>query len=82
MEFLNKKIKSIKDIENYIDKLVINNMMYHFEDDAKDILSNTSGFTKQAFTLEQCKLLNCRTKEMLELDYDYAFEYALLVLEN
>jgi hypothetical protein len=75
-------LKNIADIENYIDNLVINNMMYHFEDDAKDILSNTSGFTKQAFNLEQCKLLNCRTKEMLELDYDYAFEYALLVLEN
>ena len=82
MEFLNKKIKSIEDIKNYIDNLFINNMMYHFEDDAKDVLSNTSNFIKQAFTLEQSKLLNSRTKEMLELDYEYAFEYALSLLEN
>lgn len=82
MEFLTKKIKSTEDIKNYIDNLFINNMMYHFEDDAKDVLSNTSNFIKKAFTLEQCKLLNSRTKEMLELDYEYAFEYALSLLEN
>lgn len=77
MKFLNNQIKSLEDIKSYIDNLVINNMMYHFDDDAEDILSNESGFSDQAFTDEQCKLLNARTNEMLELNYDYAFEYAL-----
>ena len=81
MKFLQNEIKSLEDIKNYIDNLEANNMMYHFDDDAEDILSNESDFSKQAFTDEQCKLLNARTNEMLELNYDYAFEYACEILE-
>jgi hypothetical protein len=82
MTFLNKQIKTKKDIKNYIDNLVANNMMYHFEDDATDILSCASGFTKRAFTPEQCILLDIRSNEMLNVDYDYTFEYACYVLED
>ena len=82
MTFLNKQIKNKKDIKNYIDNLVANNMMYHFEDDATDILSQVSGFTKPAFTPEQCILLDIRSYEMLNVDYDYTFEYACEVLED
>ena len=82
MKFLNKQIKNKKDIKNYIDNLVANNMMYHFEDDATDILSRASGFTKPAFTPEQCILLDIRSYEMLNVDYDYTFEYACEVLED
>lgn len=82
MKFLNKQIKTKQDIKNYIDNLVANNMMYHFEDDAKDILSRASGFTKPAFTPEQCELLDKRSNEMLSVDYDYTFEYSCKVLEN
>ena len=82
MKFLNKQIKTKKDIKNYIDNLVANNMMYHFEDDATDILSQVSGFTKPAFTPEQCILLDQRSTEMLNVDYDYTFEYACYVLED
>ena len=82
MKFLQNKIESLEDIKNYIDNLTINNMMYHFDDDAEDILSNESGFSDRAFTNDQCKLLNARANEMLELNYDYAFEYACLVLED
>ena len=82
MTFLNKQIKTKKDIKNYIDNLVANNMMYHFEDDATDILSRVSGFTKRAFTPEQCILLDIRSNEMLNVDYDYTFEYACYVLED
>lgn len=81
MKFLQDQIKTKKDIKNYIDNLALNNMMYHFDDDAKDILSNESSSSKQAFTEEQCILLNARTNEMLELDYDYAFDYACEVLD-
>lgn len=82
MKFLNNQIKSLEDIKSYIDNLLINDMMYHFDDDAEDILSFKSGFTEPAFTTEQCELLNARTNEMLELNYDYAFEYACSIIEE
>jgi DNA primase len=82
MTFLNKQIKTKQDIKNYIDNLVKNNMLYHFEDDAKDILRSKSGFTEPAFTPEQCILLDARSIEMLKVDYDYTFDYACQVLEE
>ena len=81
MKFLQNKIESLEDIKSYIDNLLINDMMYHFDDYAEDILSYKSGFSEPAFTTEQCDLLNARTNEMLELNYDYAFEYACELLE-
>lgn len=81
MKFLQNQIKSLEDIKSYIDNLATNNMMYHFDDDAKDILSNESGFSDRAFTDKHCELLNARTNEMLELNYEYAFEYACELLE-
>lgn len=81
MKFLNKQIKTKKDIKNFIDNLAANDMMYHFEDRAKDILSRVSGFTEPAFTHEQCELLDKRASEMLSVDYDYTFEYSCRVLE-
>jgi hypothetical protein len=77
MTFLNKQITSKEDIKDYIDNLVAFGMLYHFDDNAEDIMSFDSGFTDRAFTDKQCKLLNARTNEMLELNYDYAFEYVL-----
>ena len=82
MKFLNKPIETKRDIKSYIDNLVENHMMYHFEDNAKDILSCVSGFEKPAFTPEQCVLLDIRSTEMLNVDYDYTFEYACYVLED
>ena len=82
MKFLQNQIKTKKDIAYYIADLYDNNMMYHFDDDAEDILSNESGFSEPAFTEEQCKLLNARRDEMLALDYDYAFECVCELLED
>jgi hypothetical protein len=82
MKFLQNQIKTKKDIAYYIADLYDNNMMYHFDDDAEDILSNESGFSDQAFTDEQCKLLNERRDEMLAIDYDYVFECACSLLED
>ena len=82
MKFLHNQIKSLEDIKSYIDNLLINDMMYHFDDDAEDILSFKSDFSEPAFTTEQCDLLNTRTNEMLELNYDYAFEYACSIIEE
>jgi hypothetical protein len=78
MKFLQNKIESKQDIANYITNLFDNNMMYHFDDEAEDILSYSSGFEASAFTNDQCKLLNTRRDEMFEIDYDYAFECAFV----
>ena len=82
MKFLQNQIKTKKDIAYYIIDLYDNNMMYHFDDDAENILSNESGFSEPAFTNDQCKLLNVRRDEMLAIDYDYAFECACALLED
>ena len=76
MTFLNKQIKTKKDIKNYIDNLVANNMMYHFEDDSRDIPNFESRLTK-----DQLDLLDIRSNEMLNVDYEYTFDYACEVLE-
>jgi len=81
MKFLQNQIKTKKDIAYYIADLYDHDMMYHFDDDAEDILSFKSGFTEPAFTEDQCKLLNQRRNEMLAIDYDYAFECACSLLE-
>jgi hypothetical protein len=57
-------------------------MLYHFDDEAEDILSNISGFSDRAFTDEQCKLLNERRDEMLAIDYDYAIFTLCALLED
>ena len=77
MTLLNQQITSKQDIKDFIDYLAANDMIYHFEDDAKDIYSFKSGFTERAFTDEQCILLDQRTTEMLEVDSEYSFDYVL-----
>ena len=76
MKFLNKSIKTKKDIKNYIDNLVANNMMHHFEDYSRDIPNFVSKLTE-----DQLDLLDIRSNEMLNVDYDYTFEYACEILE-
>jgi hypothetical protein len=78
MQFLQTKITTIEDIKSYIDNLAKNSMIYHFDDDAEDIITFVDisrKETKPAFTADQAKLLNERTVEMLKLDYDFAFDY-------
>jgi hypothetical protein len=76
MKFLTKQIKTKKDIKNYIDNLVKNNMLYHFEDYSRDIPAFESRLTQ-----EQLDLLDLRSDEMLNVDYDYTFDYACEILE-
>lgn len=80
MKFLQDEIKTKKDIVYYIDNLYDNDMLYHFDDDAEDILSCKSGFSEPAFTANQCELLNKRRDEMFSIDIDYAFELALTLI--
>jgi len=76
MKFLQNQIKTKKDIKNYIDNLVSNNILYHFEDDSRDIVNFTN------LSEDTLDLLNTRTDEMLSIDYDYAFDYACEILES
>lgn len=80
MKFLQNEIKTKKDIAYYIADLYGNDMLYHFDDDAEDILSYKSGFSEPAFTTSQCELLNKRRDEMFSIDSDYAFELALTLI--
>jgi hypothetical protein len=75
MKFLSNQIKTKRDIESYIDSLASNDLMYHFDDNARDIVSFEENLSQ-----EHLDLLDIRTNEMLDIDYDYAFEYALKIM--
>lgn len=75
MNLLNTQIKTKQDIKNYIDDLALNNMLYHFEDDAKDIVNF------QNMPKETLDLLDLRSNEALSIDYNYSFEYMCELLE-
>jgi hypothetical protein len=77
MNLLRKRIKSTQDIVDYIDFLVSVDMLYHFDDDAVDVLSRVSDHSQSLFTEEEATLVDRRRDEMLNIDYDFAFEYAL-----
>jgi hypothetical protein len=81
MNLLKKRIVSREDIVNYIDFLVSTDMLYHFDDDAVDILTRVSDHELSLFTEEEAVLVDRRRDEMLKLDYDFAFEYALTKIE-
>jgi hypothetical protein len=81
MNLLKKRIVSREDIVNYIDFLVSADMLYHFDDDAADILTRVSDREISLFTEEEAILVDRRRDEMLNLDYDFAFEYALTKIE-
>jgi hypothetical protein len=81
MNLLKRKIKTREDIVNYIDFLESEDLLYHFDDDASDILSRVSDHSVQLFTDEECVLIDQRRDEMLKLDYEFTFDYALTKLD-
>jgi hypothetical protein len=81
MNLLKRRIKSREDIVSYIDFLVSEDMLYHFDDDAVDILTRVSDHELSLFTDEEAVLVDKRRDEMLSVDYDFAFEYALTKIE-
>jgi hypothetical protein len=81
MNLISKTIKTRKDISNYIDFLESEDMLYHFDEDACDILSRVSDHSIQLFTDEESILIDKRRDEMLKLDYEFTFDYALTKLD-
>ena len=78
---MSKTIKTREDISNYIDFLESEDMLYHFDEDACDILSRVSDHSIQLFTDEESILIDKRRDEMLKLDYEFTFDYALTKLD-
>ena len=75
MIFLNKQIKSSADMKSFVDNLVLNDRLFHFEDDAADVIDKTD---KAIFTDAECILVNKRIGEICELNLlESAFNYAL-----
>jgi hypothetical protein len=81
MNLMSKTIKTREDISNYIDFLESEDMLYHFDEDACDILSRVSDHSIQLFTDEESILIDKRRDEMLKLDYEFTFDYALTKLD-
>jgi hypothetical protein len=81
MNLMSKTIKTREDISNYIDFLVSEDLLYHFDEDALDILSRVSDHSVELFTREESILIDKRRDEMLKLDYEFTFDYALTKLD-
>ena len=81
MNLLKKEITSPRDIINYINYLTSQDLLYHFDDDAEDVLCRVSNHSRRLFTKKQCELVNKRRDEMLSVDYEFAFDYACTKLE-
>ena len=75
MQFLNNQIKSSADMKSFVDNLVLNDKLFHFEDDPSDVIDRTD---KSIFTDAECILVNKRIGEICELNLlEAAFNYAL-----
>ena len=72
---MKNQIKSIEDVKNFVQYLIDNDQLYHFEDDPIDVINRHD---EAVFTPHECDLLNKRVDEMCELNLlESAFEFAL-----
>ena len=75
MKFLNNQIKSSVDMKSFVDNLVLNDKLFHFEDDPTEVIDKTN---ERIFTDAECALVNKRIDEICELNLlESAFDYAL-----
>jgi len=77
---MKNQIKSIEDVKNFVQYLIDNDQLYHFEDDPIDVINRDD---EPVFTPYECDLLDRRVNEMLELNLlENAFEFALEYLSE
>jgi len=77
---MKNQIKSIEDVKNFVQYLIDNDQLYHFEDDPIDVININD---EAVFTPYECDLLDRRVNEMLELNLlENAFEFALEYLSE
>jgi hypothetical protein len=78
MEFLTTPITDKDSVNSFVDYLISQDQLFHFDDDPKDIIGSDN---LPVFTESTALHINARLSEMLRLNlYEYAFEYALIKL--
>ena len=79
MDFLNNRITSETEVKLFVDGLAAENSIFHFDDDPRDVLGlDRRGLTKEAFTEQECILIDLRINEIESLDLiEYLFDYTL-----
>ena len=63
----NEKINNLDDAKLFIEVLVTNELSFHFDDDAHDIVDLNDG--KPTFSFEDANSINDRLDEMFGLDW-------------
>jgi hypothetical protein len=77
---MNKEIKTTEDVKAFVQYLIDNDQLYHFDDEPSDIINRDN---EAVFTIEECNLINQRIEEIYAIDsIEVAFEYANEYLEN
>lgn len=72
---MNNQIKTIDDVRDFVQYLVDNDQLYHFEDNPAEVITVDD---KLVFTADECKLLNKRIDEICELNMlEDAFNFGL-----
>ena len=75
MQFLTNQIKSSADMKSFVDNLVLNDKLFHFEDEPSEVIDRSD---EPIFTALECELVNKRIDEICELNLlESAFNYAL-----
>ena len=75
MKFLKEQITSLAEVKLFIDNLVINDKLFHFEDNPADVIDSKG---EPIFTSHECYLINLRINEICEFNLlEQAFNYAL-----
>lgn len=75
MKFLETEITNKEQVEEFFNKLHFHNMLFHPEDDPKDVVNIEN---IKVFTDEQCKLLDKRLTEC----YKHHIDPCEYILEN
>ena len=82
-EFMTIAISTREQAVEFVKELNENSMLFHFDDDPADILSNRSGFSEALFTDEECAYIAQRVEEMFNtIGYDDAMQLLCDIYEE
>lgn len=80
MYYFNQKIKSHDKAKKFIKRMVDDDLLFHFDDDPRDIITKYNEEYEQLFSENQCKHLDRRVNELFRYLGD-PFEYVCELLE-
>lgn len=82
MKVLFKTIKTINEAKQYIDFLHENDMLYHLDEDSRNIVDGITGIAfEDRFSDKILDAMDARNDEMSVLDWD-KHEYCLYLIEK